>query len=227
MRRSSLILSFTILASISVACGGSSDGPFNEADLRALLSDEEIEAAIPLVIGDKQIVGSKGITAEIPLDLVAGLAGTADAETPADLDPDYIASTESAWALIVNSTEGTASLVLSVTDFESRESAETFLFVSLLGGEDTGNRDTDRAIGHFTAGIQTRNWFGLGFWLCLDGNMGPGPNSFGHPGAGGSIGFADPERRIGFGYVMNQMKVGLADSETTGRRLIDSLYRSL
>ena len=32
-----------------------------------------------------------------------------------------------------------------------------------------------------------------------------GPQSFGHGGAGGSIGFADPEHRIGFGYAMNQM----------------------
>ena len=29
--------------------------------------------------------------------------------------------------------------------------------------------------------------------------------SFGHPGAGGSLGYANPELGIGFGYVMNQM----------------------
>jgi CubicO group peptidase (beta-lactamase class C family) len=32
-----------------------------------------------------------------------------------------------------------------------------------------------------------------------------GAGSFGHPGAGGSVGFADPENGIGFGYVMNRM----------------------
>ena len=31
------------------------------------------------------------------------------------------------------------------------------------------------------------------------------PRSFGHPGAGGSIGFADPDTGISFGYVMNKM----------------------
>ena len=35
-----------------------------------------------------------------------------------------------------------------------------------------------------------------------------GPQSFGHGGAGGSNGWADPEHRIGFGYAMNQMWAG-------------------
>ena len=35
-----------------------------------------------------------------------------------------------------------------------------------------------------------------------------GPEAFGHGGAGGSIGFADPQHRIGFGYAMNQMWAG-------------------
>lgn len=30
-----------------------------------------------------------------------------------------------------------------------------------------------------------------------------GPGSFGHPGSGGSIGFADPDAGVGFGYVTN------------------------
>jgi CubicO group peptidase (beta-lactamase class C family) len=52
--------------------------------------------------------------------------------------------------------------------------------------------------------ITTR--FGLGFMLSQPGAMiGPNPRSFGHPGAGGSWGFADPDAKVGFGYVMNQM----------------------
>jgi len=42
------------------------------------------------------------------------------------------------------------------------------------------------------------------------------PASFGHPGAGGSLGFADPETEIGFGYVMNQMQMGLAADPRQG-----------
>ena len=55
-------------------------------------------------------------------------------------------------------------------------------------------------------GVETR--FGLGFMLPLDhpnGGSALGAGAFGHPGAGGSFGYADPERRMGFGYVMNQM----------------------
>jgi CubicO group peptidase (beta-lactamase class C family) len=52
--------------------------------------------------------------------------------------------------------------------------------------------------------------FGLGFMLHSDFNPLLGPGSFGHPGAGGSLAFADPETGIGFGYVMNQMQTNLA-----------------
>lgn len=47
--------------------------------------------------------------------------------------------------------------------------------------------------------------FGLGFMLSQpDRPIGVGPASFGHFGYGGSLGFADPDARIGFGYVMNR-----------------------
>ncbi|WP_411149283.1 serine hydrolase domain-containing protein [Streptomyces sp. A30] len=45
--------------------------------------------------------------------------------------------------------------------------------------------------------------FGLGY--MLHGSASPllGPGSFGHPGRGGSLGFADPETGIALGYVTN------------------------
>ncbi|HEY9374141.1 serine hydrolase domain-containing protein [Streptomyces sp.] len=48
--------------------------------------------------------------------------------------------------------------------------------------------------------------FGLGY--MLHGSASPllGPGSFGHPGRGGSLGFADPESGIAFGYVTNGMR---------------------
>ncbi len=43
--------------------------------------------------------------------------------------------------------------------------------------------------------------------------FGPGKEAFGHPGAGGSHGFADPETGFSFAYVMNQMELGVFPSE--------------
>jgi CubicO group peptidase (beta-lactamase class C family) len=39
--------------------------------------------------------------------------------------------------------------------------------------------------------------------------FGPSPHAFGHPGAGGSHAFADPDSGISFAYVMNQMNLGV------------------
>lgn len=77
---------------------------------------------------------------------------------------------------------------------------------------------TDRVLG-----LPTR--FGLGF--ALPPMLGaPCPaGAFGHPGAGGSLGFADPERGVAFGYVMNQMKLGLAGDERS-EGLVKALYET-
>ena len=56
-------------------------------------------------------------------------------------------------------------------------------------------------------------------------SLGPNPKSFGHPGAGGSLGYADPEAKIGFGYTMNKMQASLLiDPRATA--LIDAVYAS-
>jgi CubicO group peptidase (beta-lactamase class C family) len=69
--------------------------------------------------------------------------------------------------------------------------------------------------------LQREMSFSAGFMMDpLDGNgrkirslLGPSPSAFGHAGAGGSLGFADPEQCIGFGYVMNQMESGVLPHE--------------
>ncbi|MFJ7131867.1 serine hydrolase domain-containing protein [Streptomyces fungicidicus] len=45
--------------------------------------------------------------------------------------------------------------------------------------------------------------FGLGYMLHGSASPFLAPGSFGHPGRGGSLGFADPESGIAFGYVTN------------------------
>jgi CubicO group peptidase (beta-lactamase class C family) len=53
-----------------------------------------------------------------------------------------------------------------------------------------------------------------------------GGAAFGHVGAGGSLGFADPAARLSFGYTMNQMGPGLL-MNARGQALVDAAYLSL
>ena len=65
-------------------------------------------------------------------------------------------------------------------------------------------------------------------------HMPPGENdsvllseaAFGHLGAGGSLGFADPEARMSFGYTMNKQGGGTG-LEDRGQALVDAVYRAL
>ncbi|WP_426140556.1 serine hydrolase domain-containing protein [Pseudomonas sp. DWP3-1-2] len=57
--------------------------------------------------------------------------------------------------------------------------------------------------------LLTRTRFGLGCMLdqpdVPNATYGLGAKAFGHPGAGGSTGFADPERDVAFGFVTNTL----------------------
>ena len=53
--------------------------------------------------------------------------------------------------------------------------------------------------------------------------FGPCATSFGHPGAGGSHAFADPENKIAFAYVMNQMEQSVLPTRKS-LRLVDAIY---
>jgi CubicO group peptidase (beta-lactamase class C family) len=73
--------------------------------------------------------------------------------------------------------------------------------------------------------IPTR--FSSGFMLSQPGEeMGPNASAFGHPGAGGSLGFADPKAKIGFGYAMNRMGGGIL-LDPRAKALIGAAYASL
>ncbi len=56
--------------------------------------------------------------------------------------------------------------------------------------------------------------------------MGPNPRSFGHHGLGGSIGFGDPDAKLGFSYCCNQMHA-VGTNGPRARRLIDATYAVL
>jgi CubicO group peptidase (beta-lactamase class C family) len=68
--------------------------------------------------------------------------------------------------------------------------------------------------------------FGLGFFTASEMARYGSTASFGHTGAGGSVGFTDPENGIGFGYVMNRMLQSLTgDPRSAG--LIGAVYDAI
>ncbi len=67
--------------------------------------------------------------------------------------------------------------------------------------------------------------FSLGFAKPAARNPFGSPDSFGHPGAGGSFGFADPRAGIGYGYVLNGMGTYLEDPRDVALRT--AMYRSI
>ncbi|MGI5436772.1 serine hydrolase domain-containing protein [Streptomyces shenzhenensis] len=67
--------------------------------------------------------------------------------------------------------------------------------------------------------------FSSGYMLPTETNPMTGPSSFGHTGRGGSLGFADLEHGIAFGYAMNNI-IGGAD-DVRASLLVDAVRRSL
>ena len=84
-----------------------------------------------------------------------------------------------------------------------------------LFGHDTMNAArTQRANGPDLTLVKNSR-FGAGFWLHDAGTPMIQDGSFGHPGAGGSLGYANPELGVGYGYVMNQMGGGVTGDPRT------------
>jgi CubicO group peptidase (beta-lactamase class C family) len=54
-------------------------------------------------------------------------------------------------------------------------------------------------------------YMSLGFWRACPPMPMVGTRSFGHPGSGGSLGFADPDAGVGFGYTPNLWSWNIAE----------------
>jgi CubicO group peptidase (beta-lactamase class C family) len=77
-----------------------------------------------------------------------------------------------------------------------------------------------------SVGFTLEQKIGLGFWRSSPVTLFGGEGSFGHGGAGGSYGFADPENGLAVGYVMNKMAMEFTgDSRSHG--LIGAVYEAI
>ncbi len=109
------------------------------------------------------------------------------------------------------------------------------------GGVELVNADTLAQMGRVSSStgrdavliMPTR--FALGFMKTMDNRGEPmgvqdsvltSEEAFGHVGAGGSFGFADPKAGMSFGYTMNRMGAGASLNER-GQSLVDAVYRAL
>ena len=136
----------------------------------------------------------------------------------------------------MNSRENRARPIVSFGGIGSATSLAKFYAMLANGGDLQGRqffeRDTiTQMTTTLTSGIdrvfQIPTAFSAGFMKdspeATRRMFGPSHLAFGHPGAGGSHAFADPEHKISFAYVMNQMEQSLLPNEKS-RKLLDALY---
>jgi CubicO group peptidase (beta-lactamase class C family) len=93
-------------------------------------------------------------------------------------------------------------------------------------GRDTIELATTVASAGVDAVLDRPTRFGLGFQLTQpERPLGTNPRSFGHFGAGGSLGFADPDAKLAFAYAMN--RAGPRWQNPRNKALVDAAYASL
>ncbi|MGZ6023182.1 MAG: serine hydrolase domain-containing protein [Rhizomicrobium sp.] len=103
-------------------------------------------------------------------------------------------------------------------------------------GADTLTRMASPSVAtHEDATLMIPTRFSLGFMKSMDNRKLENAENcsailseaaFGHVGAGGSLGFADPDARLSFGYAMNKMGLGILLNDR-GQNLVDAAYRAL
>ena len=136
----------------------------------------------------------------------------------------------------MNLPENRARSFVSLGGIGSAVSLAKFYSMLASGGEINGRRFfTENSLTWMTTTLadgmdrvlQIPTAFSAGFMKDASDSthrlFGPSLLAFGHPGAGGSHAFADPERGLAFAYVMNQMEQSLLPNEKS-LRLVDAIY---
>ncbi|MBV9951880.1 MAG: beta-lactamase family protein [Acidimicrobiia bacterium] len=98
--------------------------------------------------------------------------------------------------------------------------------VRVLGEAQMRDAATQRTSGPNIVLLDMDLQFGLGFFVPSSLMNVGGPGSFGHAGAGGSLGWADPDAGFAFGYVMNKMATTIAE-DVRSSSLINACYAAV
>lgn len=136
---------------------------------------------------------------------------------------------------VVNTTEWRGSQVPSTNLHATARGVARLYGALAAGGTIDGVTVLDADVLAEATAPQSEGWcpmlereatFGLGFQPTRpDRRFGPNEGSFGHFGTGGALGFADPEARVAFGYVMNAVEPRWQSPHN--QALIDALYSCL
>jgi CubicO group peptidase (beta-lactamase class C family) len=95
----------------------------------------------------------------------------------------------------------------------------------LLNAETVARATEERASGKDEVLLREES-YGFGFMLGRAFGAANPPTAFGHAGAGGSLGFADPDTGIAFGYVMNDLRFD-PNGDPRSEGLVRAVYRVL
>ena len=68
--------------------------------------------------------------------------------------------------------------------------------------------------------------WGRGYRIDHDNSYGPNPRAFYHWGFGGSLGYCDPESKIGFSYVMNRIELSSKSGQRSGN-ILKAIYNCI
>jgi CubicO group peptidase (beta-lactamase class C family) len=183
----------------------------------------EFRWPLPAVPADPQIPASAGARASAGIPASAGVPATTMARNAYFNPPDF------SGAGVVN-TPAWRSAQIPSANAHATAAGIAALYAALGGGlvVDSGAlaAATQEQVYGADLVLQRPSRFGLGFQLTHpEREFGRGPSCFGHFGAGGSVGFYDPDARLAFGYVTNQM--GPRWRNPRNRALIDACYACL
>ena len=175
--------------------------------------------------------------AEVMPNMEARLFAAKEVETETLRSKAFVQNPAEPWPVTLNSRIWRESEIASGNGHGNARGVARIYGAFARGGELDGVRLTSPASiaamiteqHHITEVMQERPYRqALGILLNTPAAvfMGPNPRAFGHHGIGGSIGFADPDARIGFSYAVNRMHA-VGTNGPRAARLINALYECL